>query len=128
MKNNLINQKKVKVSGSFLAQIKQKALVIILCLLFSWLLGTIILVQQKDTGKKIQPTVTTKNKKKIPPKPESNAGFQALTDSIGFDINDLPIPPDLGGAVGPHHIVTATNTQLIIQDKTIRESIPTLSL
>jgi hypothetical protein len=37
--------------------------------------------------------------------------FPALGD------NDTTIPPDMGGAVGPNHVMTALNSQVRIQDK-----------
>jgi len=35
----------------------------------------------------------------------------------GLGDNGMSIPPDVGGAVGPNHVMTALNTQVRIQDK-----------
>src|SRR5258706_2313529 len=36
---------------------------------------------------------------------------------LGLDDNDTTIPPDTDGAVGPHHIVTALNSEVRITDR-----------
>ena len=49
-----------------------------------------------------------------PPPPASPApsfSFQALTD------NNSGIPPDTHGAVGPAHLMTTLNTEVLIQDR-----------
>jgi hypothetical protein len=43
------------------------------------------------------------------------AGFLALED------NNQSVPPDCAGAVGPHHVFTALNSQIRIQDKEGKE-------
>lgn len=45
------------------------------------------------------------------PSPEPEADFQALDDSGGS------IPPDVNGAVGPHHLMVTLNTDTRIMDK-----------
>jgi hypothetical protein len=45
------------------------------------------------------------------PSPSPSAQFQALIDNNTF------IPPDVHGAAGPNHLVTALNTQILIQNK-----------
>jgi hypothetical protein len=54
------------------------------------------------SGGALEPTATT---------PTLNAGFQGLPD------NDLVIPPDTMGAVGPSHVMTMLNSAVRIQSK-----------
>jgi hypothetical protein len=49
-------------------------------------------------------------------KKDSSTLLEPLFPAIGD--NDTTIPPDLGGAVGPNHVMTALNSQVRIQDKT----------
>ena len=46
------------------------------------------------------------------PSPSPISSFQALPDGLTF------IPPDVHGAVGPNHLVTALNTQIRVQNRT----------
>jgi len=56
-----------------------------------------------------QSTATPQIKKKGQSALETN--FPAIGD------NNTTIPPDMGGAVGPNHVMTALNSQVRIQDK-----------
>jgi hypothetical protein len=47
-----------------------------------------------------------------------NAHSSVEPDFPGLHDNNTLIPPDMGGAVGPNHVMLALNTQVLIQDKT----------
>jgi hypothetical protein len=49
-------------------------------------------------------------------KKEGSTGFEPNFPGIGD--NNTTIPPDMGGAVGPNHVMTALNSQVRIQNKT----------
>src|SRR5712691_10061900 len=51
-----------------------------------------------------------------PRKKEGSSGLEPNFPGIGD--NNTTIPPDMGGAVGPNHVMTALNSQVRIQNKT----------
>jgi hypothetical protein len=53
------------------------------------------------------------------PQPRKKEGSTGLEPNFpGIGDNNTTIPPDMGGAVGPNHVMTALNSQVRIQNKT----------
>jgi hypothetical protein len=67
-------------------------------------------------GETFRATPPSQNTATPQPKKKSQTALQPDFPAIGD--NNTTIPPDMGGAVGPNHVMTALNSQVRIQDKT----------
>ena len=66
---------------------------------------------KKKAGARQAPVASPRALSAASRSPAASDSFQALDD------DDTAIPPDVGGAVGPNHVMTVHNTQVRIQDR-----------
>jgi hypothetical protein len=72
-------------------------------------------VPQGAKGETFRATPPPQSASTPQPKKKDQSGLEPDFPAIGD--NNTTIPPDVGGAVGPNHVMTALNSQVRIQDK-----------